>query len=392
MSEDYSKMTDNELIELYHKCMHDSEQYNVSQLVKKILLNSEYGASANNYFLYYNIDMARSITLMGQCMINKSAIETNKYISKCLKESEVVDRRCYSDTDSNYFELKDVFDKFYQIKPDGTRSEATDFIDKFCKSIESNCLQPLFDKVKYETNGHPAGGMHMDREAIAIPFKESGYCGLWTAKKRYYLLIDDMEDFRYDEPHEKIMGLYSVTSACPEFVKPIFNGTLYDLVSKGPDAARKRIKEFKDEFYSKSIEEIAFPKSVSDVVRYTDPQTKLPREGVWYDSIASKERNGGVPVNSRAAIHYNWMISKLGLGKKYQTIKDGDKLKFVYLKENPYKFAVIGFKDEFPKEFDLDEYVDYDTHWEKIFYSPINDVFTACNLKIEKTMTMADFF
>ena len=336
--------------------------------------------------------MARSITLMGQCMINKSAIETNKYISKCLKESEVVDRRVYSDTDSNYFELKDVLDKFYQIKPDGTRSEATDFIDKFCKSIESNCLQPLFDKVKYETNGHPAGGMHMDREAIAIPFKESGYGAIWCNKKRYYILIDDMEDFRYDEPHEKIMGLYSVTSACPEFVKPIFNGTLYDLVSKGPDAARKRIKEFKDEFYSKSIEEIAFPKSVSDVVRYTDPQTKLPREGVWYDSNASKERNGGVPVNSRAAIHYNWMISKLGLGKKYQTIKDGDKLKFVYLKENPYKFAVIGFKDEFPKEFGLDEYVDYDTHWEKIFYSPINDVFTACNLKIEKTMTMADFF
>lgn len=47
--------------------------------------------------------MARSITLMGQCMINKAAIETNKYISKCLKENEIVDRRTYSDTDSVNF-------------------------------------------------------------------------------------------------------------------------------------------------------------------------------------------------------------------------------------------------------------------------------------------------
>lgn len=293
---------------------------------------------------------------------------------------------------SNYFELNDVLKKFYEIKPQGTRSEATDFIDKFCKQIEMKCLQPAFDKIKYECNCHPDGGMHMDREAIAIADRKTGYSGLWVAKKRYYLLIDDMEDFRYEEPHEKIMGLYSVTSGCPEFVKPIFNKVMHDLVTDSVDTARKTITDFKKIFYSKSIEEIAFPKSVSDVVKYTDPKTGLPWEGKWIDTISGKERNGGVPINSRSAIQYNWLIRNLNLEKKYQLIKDGNKMKFVYLKENPYKFSVIGFIDELPKEFGLDEYVDYDTHWEKIFYSPINDVFTACGLTIQKMSRMSDFF
>lgn len=292
---------------------------------------------------------------------------------------------------SNYMELFDILEKFYQIKPDGTRNEATDFIDKFCHSIEDNALTPLFAKVVKETNAKE-NTMAMDREAIAIPYKKTGHCGLWVAKKRYYLLIDDMEDFRYEEPHEKIMGLYSVTSTCPQFVKPIYNKVMHDIVSEGVDTARKTIKDFKKVFYSKTVEEIAFPKSVSSVFKFMNPDTSLPWEGEWTDPDANKTRNGGIPINSKASIYYNYLIVKYGLEKKYQFIKDGDHIKYCYLKENPYKFSVIGFHEELPKEFNLHKYVDYDIHWEKIFYSPINDIFEACGLTIEKTMSMDDFF
>ena len=97
-----------------------------------------YGAVGNNYFRYYNRDMARSITLAGQMYINKAAVEKNRYIAKCLNESEIKDRRLYGDTDSNYFDLSDVLNKFYEMKPDADRNTATDFIDRFCKKSESS--------------------------------------------------------------------------------------------------------------------------------------------------------------------------------------------------------------------------------------------------------------
>ena len=391
-SEKYSKYSTDELQKMLAEELHLAEVFNVLQLVKKILLNSLYGAVGNNFFRYYNKDMARSITLMGQCMINKAAIKKNEYISKILKESEVVDRRAYSDTDSNYMDMTDILNKFYEISPDADRNAATDFMDKFCKDIESNCLQPVFDKVKYECNGFSGGGLHMDREAICIPYKKTGHSAIWTAKKRYIAMVSDMEDFRYDEPHKKIMGMFSVTSSCPEFIKPVFDQTLIELIKEGPDSARKVISDFKNVFFSKTIEEISFPKSVSDVTKFTDPKTMLPWSGKWFDSVAGKERNGGIPINANAAICYNYLVRKLNIQNKYQYIKDGDKMKYAYLNQNQYGFSVIGFIDTLPEEFELNDFVSYETHWEKLFYSPINDVFEACGLSIEKFGRIDDFF
>lgn len=550
MGEDYSKYSDDELVKMYHESKTLAQIFDLSQLAKKILLNSCYGAIGNAYFLHNDVKIARAITLMGQAMINKAAKAKNDYINKVLKhkKDEYVDYRTYSDTDSvegktiinvndadimiekfydeidgdissegsgkfikklksdyyvtswdgekiietrisyvmkhfvkkemykitsgnlsviitgnhslmyyrnnilcsgtvfdikkedeividgkrtndwainfehilsgyvydietenhmffangilvhnsNYIELKDVLDKYLKVKPDATRQDKADFLDKFCHKIEDNCLTPLFVKVKNECNGHKDGELHMDREAIAVPNEKTGYCGLWIAKKRYYLLLDDMEGFRYTanehEPHEKIMGLFSVTSTCPEFIKPYFNKVMYNLCADGVDEARNTIKEMKELFMKKPISDIAFPKGVTDVDKFVNPETKLPWDGEWLDVGSGKTRNGGVPINAKAAIYHNYLVDKLGLEKKYQKIKSGDKMKYVYLTENPYKYSVIGFHDDLPKEFGLNKYVDYPTHYEKLFYSPVNDIFEACSLEIEPQTSIDDFF
>ena len=234
----------------------------------------------------------------------------------------------------------------------------------------------------------------MDREAICIPYRKTGYSALWTAKKRYIAMVSDMEDFRYDEPHRKIMGMYSVTSECPAFVKPVFNKVLEDLIKEGVETARKTIKDFKDVFYSKSIEEIGMPKGVSNVTKFVNPKTGLPwdTEDTWTDPEDGKQKKGGVPIHCKAAINHNYMVQKLGLEKKYQLIKEGDKIKFVHLSDNPYKFSVMAFKEDFPVEFELNDYVNYDMHWDKIFYSKVNDIFTACGLNIDNTPNIFDFF
>ena len=550
MAEDFSSYSDDELVKMYHESKTLAQVFDLSQLAKKILLNSCYGAIGNAYFLHNDVKIARAITLMGQAMINKAAKAKNDYINKILNNKEYIDYRTYSDTDSvagdtkinidgkdiliedfyneyegtivnngtgkeikrlnsdcyvtswngdsivntkviyvmkhyvkkemykitfddnsayvvvtnnhsimyyrddilysgtvfnikksdeivlngkrtknwninfeyiltgyvydietenhmffannilvhnsNYIELKDVVDKFLKIKPNADRQEQTDFLDKFCHKIEDDCLTPLFVKVKEECNGHKDGELHMDREAIATPSEKTGYCGLWIAKKRYYLLLDDMEGFRYTanghEPHEKIMGLFSVTSTCPEFIKPYFNKVMYNLCSEGVDEARKTIKELKDIFFHKSVADIAFPKGVTDVDKFINPDTKLPWDGEWLDSGSGKTRNGGVPINAKAAIYHNYLVDKLGLEKKYQKIKSGDKMKYVYLTENPYKYSVIGFLDDMPEEFGLKKYVDYNTHYEKLFLSPVTDIFTACSLEVEPQASIDDFF
>ena len=471
MAEDYSKFTNEELIEKYHNAKSLAQVYDLSQMAKKILLNSCYGAIGNAYFLHNDVKIARAITLMGQAMINKAAKAKNDYINKILNNKNYIDYRCYSDTDSirgdsllsinnktisisnffnysegsiktndvgkyikhlsrdyftttyddgniietkvnyvmkhkvkkrmyklkvvnkeiivtedhsimiernnnliegsvidlhnndkiivynknaviksenwqvedlgivedyvydietenhmffgndilvhnsNYIELIDVLNKYLKLKPNADRQEQTDFLDKFCHKIEDDCLTPLFEKVKNECNGHIDGVLHMDREAIATPNEKTGYCGLWIAKKRYYLLLDDMEGFRYTannhEPHEKIMGLFSVTSTCPEFIKPVFNKVMYNLCSDGVEEARNTIKQFKKVFMAKPVSDIAFPKGVTDVDKFINPETKLPWDGEWYDSSSQKTRNGGVPINAKAAIYYNYLVDKL---------------------------------------------------------------------------------
>lgn len=100
--EDYSKYSNEELLKMLENAEQQAQTYHISQLVKKVLLNSLYGALGNEHFLLYTNEMARSITLMGQCLINKAAIEKNRFISKMLKEECMKDRRCYSDTDTNF--------------------------------------------------------------------------------------------------------------------------------------------------------------------------------------------------------------------------------------------------------------------------------------------------
>lgn len=144
--EDYSKYSNDELMKMYEHAMREAQTYHVSQLVKKVLLNSLYGALGNEHFLLYTNEMARSITLIGQCLINKAAIEKNRFISKMLKEEVVKDRRTYSDTDTTLYHSKvkinnedKYIGEFYET------SEGEEFENILGKYIKE------FPKGKYKT-------------------------------------------------------------------------------------------------------------------------------------------------------------------------------------------------------------------------------------------------
>jgi DNA polymerase elongation subunit (family B) len=83
----------------------------------------------------------------------------------------------------------------------------------------------------------------------------------------------------------------------------------------------------------------------------------------------------------------------MNLTKKYQTIKEGEKIKFTYLKQpNPFKDMVISYPTRLPKEFELHQYVDYDMQFEKTFMEPIKVILECVGWKAEKTASLEDFF
>lgn len=290
---------------------------------------------------------------------------------------------------SIYLEFAPVKEKFMKTETD--RNKLTDFIDKVAIKLVEGTINPAMNVLCDSLNTRNKT-TNFDREAICIPSLKTGKCGFWIAKKRYYLECSDMEGYRYEEPHAKIMGLYCVQSSCPEILVEDFEQICHLITIEGVEETRSYLETVKKKFFERKIEEIAFPKSVSDVTRYTDPKTDLPWNGLWYDPEMKKQRNGGVPIQSSSSIFYNYLVKKLNLHKKYQYIQDGDKIMFVYLKENPYGFKTIAFKDELPPEFNLDEYIDKDVIWEKVFLSPVEDIFTACGYTLEPQLTMDDFF
>ena len=90
---------------------------------------------------------------------------------------------------------------------------------------------------------------------------------------------------------------------------------------------------------------------------------------------------------------YNHQIKQFKLSNKYPFIQEGDKIKFLKLIEaNPFKFDVISYITTLPKEFKLQQYIDYETQFEKTFLDPMRFVLQAIGWQQEKQANLESFF
>jgi DNA polymerase elongation subunit (family B) len=101
----------------------------------------------------------------------------------------------------------------------------------------------------------------------------------------------------------------------------------------------------------------------------------------------------GCPIHVRGSLIYNDLIKKKGLAKKYEVIKEGEKIKFIYLKEpNIIQSNIISFPNSIPTEFDIHKYIDYDMQYEKSFVEPLKIILDSIGWKTEQTSSLAEFF
>ena len=343
----------------------DIARYENQQNSVKILLNSLYGALGNKYFRYFTMEIAEGITRSGQMLIRWGEKAVNDYINVALKNPKPKDYVIAIDTDSLYVSMNDI------VKTTGLtdKTKIVDFIDKLC----NKALEPLFIK----SFAQVADMMNVFKPRIDMKREAIVDRAIWTAKKRYILNVLDNEGVRYAKPKLKIMGIEAIKSSTPSSCRTAFKELFQVLINGTEIETQAFIRNYRTEFDSLSPEEKAFPRGVSSVKEH---QSK--------DTIYKK----GTPMNSRAAILYNYMLDKQGL-KTYTPIRNGDKIKYIYLyPNNPLKENIIGFVDVLPAEFKLHKFIDNDTQFDKAFLEPAKLILDAIGWNAEPVATLEDFF
>ena len=357
---DYEKTKDPKLQKTIAK-------FNNIQMAKKISLNSAYGAIGNVWFRYYNLLVAEAITTSGQLAIRYIEHALNEYLNKILN-TRGEDYIIASDTDSVYI----TFDKLVTnvFVSDTDDSKVVEFLDRVAKEKIEPFIDKSYQDLAEYVNAYEQK-MQMKREVIADK-------GIWVAKKRYILNAHDVEGVRYKEPKLKIMGVEAVKSSTPEVCRGKIKDAIRVIMNDSEDALIKFVADFKEVFKTLSPEEVAFPRSCNYIDKYVDP-----------NSIYKK----GTPIHVKGALVYNHHILKNKLQMKYPLIKDGDKIKFLMLRQpNTVKDTVISFATKIPYEFDLHKYVDYETQFTKTFTDPLRFVLDSIGWKLEREATLESFF
>ncbi len=338
------------------------------QMAKKISLNSAYGAIGNQYFRYYKLANAEAITLSGQVSIRWIENKMNQHLNKILK-TEDIDYVIASDTDSIYLDLGPFVDAVFKGR-EKTTEDVVSFLDKVCDMEFEKYISNSYEELARFVNAYDQK-MFMKRENIADR-------GIWTAKKRYILNVWDSEGVRYEEPKLKMMGIEAVKSSTPAPCRTMIKDALKIMMNGTEDEVQKFIENSRKEFRKLPPEEISFPRSASDVVKYQAHST-----------IYSK----GTPIHIRGALLYNHYVKQHKLDNKYSLIQNGEKIKFCYLKKpNIIHENIISFIQDFPHEIGLDKYVDYDLQFSKAFLEPLKIILDAIGWNVEKTVNLESFF
>jgi DNA polymerase elongation subunit (family B) len=351
--------------EEYRQTQNLIARYHNLQLAKKIQLNSAYGALGNEYFRWFNFDMAEAITTSGQLSIRWVERHINEYMNKLLKTNNF-DYIIASDTDSIYINLEPLVNTL----GDKENIDIVKIIDTFCEQKIQKVINKAYEDLAIYMNAFEQK-MFMKRETIANK-------GIWRGKKMYILNALDIEGVRFTEPVIKMQGIEAVRSSTPKACRKNIKKALQIIMNDNEESIQRFVQDFREEFMKLPFEDIAFPRGMNNLTKYRDSKEIY------------KERT---PIHVKGALIYNNLLTKHNLERKYQSINDGDKIKFAYLKpQNPFHDTVISILDEVPSELGILKYIDYDMQFKKSFVDPITSILDVIGWSVEKTNNLEDFF
>ena len=110
---------------------------------------------------------------------------------------------------------------------------------------------------------------------------------------------------------------------------------------------------------------------------------------IFLNSIYRK----ATPIHVRGALVYNHLLKQKKLDSRFQLVQNGDKIKFCYMKlPNPLRENVVSCPGTLPRQLGLEQYIDYDTQYDKAFVEPIKTILDAIGWRVEKKASLESFF
>jgi DNA polymerase elongation subunit (family B) len=334
--------------------------YGKRQLVQKILLNSLYGVLGLPAFRFYDIDNAEAVTTTGQTVIKSTADMANIKYNKELGTPDL-DSNIYIDTDSVFFSAVPLMNKRW---PDWKKEEQdtiAGYVDIIAGEMQ-DYLNNFYDIFSQKILNVPA-----DKHRLEIKKEFVAKAGLWVAKKRYAQWIIMNNGVPMDKLDVK--GLDVKRSSFPKAFQDIMAEVLISILRGETELQLSdKILEFKKRMTEYEIKDVAKNSAVKELTKYMGKKR------------APFQVEKGTPAHVKAAIAYNDCLKHFNAPFKYEPMKNGDKVKWVYLKNNPLSLdglAFTGFNDP-PEilEF-ITTYIDHNKIFERELKGKLQDFFTA---------------
>ena len=319
------------------------EFFKARQHVQKIILNSLYGVLGLPMFRFYDLDNAEAVTMTGVDAIKFAEKVVNMYYDKKLEIPK--DRVIYMDTDSLFFSMQEIVE---HNNPGIDVDDEAVMVPKVLD--EAKLIQDFINK---SMDSFSERALNVTNHRFNIKQELVARRGIWTTKKRYALKVVNSEGFTVDKMEVK--GLDVVRTSFPTAFRDFMKQMLKDILDNKPkEFIDTNILELKKNINTQPISNIARPTGIKNINKYTNNK---------HQPFTFKEG----PAHVKAAINYNDFIRFNQMTNKIALIDNGEKIKWVYLKNNPYKLDEIAFRDneEDPKE--INEYVQQYIDRDKIF-------------------------
>jgi len=341
--------------------------YDALQLTQKVLLNSFYGVLGLKTFRFHDLDNAGAITAVGQSIIKFSAKVINNHYAKEIGTDHFMNATngkaefaFYTDTDSTFVSSLPLIQKRFPDYDETNEQFMIDQTNAIASEVQKlvNGMYDRYAQVFHNTTSHR---FQIKQEYVAKS-------GLWIAKKRYAQWVI----FKEGKPTDKldIKGLDVVRSSFPTDFKAIMKETLwYILKENSKTATTDMIHKFKTDLKKSPVLNVMKNSGVKEISKYT--KRRKPFTGYL----------SGTPAHVKSAINFNDLLVSNNV-RDIDPIRDGEKVKWAYVSDNPYGFETIalrGYQDpDFIVQF-VEQYIDRNKIFEKELKNKLDDFYSALN-------------
>jgi DNA polymerase elongation subunit (family B) len=358
----------------------DEDQYgyfNRRQHIQKIVLNSMYGVLGLPVFRFYDLDNAEATTKTGQELIKFTKKIGNHFYNKELGTNK--DYCIYIDTDSVFYSAVPLVKHRFPNK-DLSDVMMTQRINEIATEVQGYLNNSYNYFAKKFCN--------LDIHRFEIKQEIVAKAGLFIVKKRYGMKI--ISDNGVQVNKTMVKGLDTVRSNFAPAFRKLLADVLDDILMSVPkDKIDHRILRFKKNMKYNPLDEISSPTGVKGIWKYLQRNDE--------STTVFSETKKGCPVHVKAAIAHNDLVRHFKQDNKYGFINNGDKIRWVYLKNNPLGLKVVAYKGyEDPPEImqfirdtmDIDKIYDQAmTKKIKMFYDSLN-----WGKPVDKEQTIERFF